>query len=172
MSAQWSPINSPERLPTTAGREFARRFSNLLCELRLQTGIHQRIERLLAEFAEEHPNLRAAYLSRHVDESYFNDGTFGWEAASRPKLHGLAIEGENLFEFMAFAHGLRRHSTPLSTVVNVEELWLEPAPEQPFVLRVSLYHNFPATTILYAPDGDSQEAAATFVGKLKYLRGF
>jgi hypothetical protein len=164
-------IETLEKTPLTAGREFARRFTNTLCELRLPTGIHQRIERLIGEFAEEHPNLRASYISRSVDESYFNDGSCGWEATARPKLQGVAVEGENLYEFLAFANGFRSHSTPLSTVMNIEELWLETAPEQPFTLRVCFYHSFPATTILYAPDGESQEAAVSFIRRVKYLRG-
>ncbi len=161
-----------DKRPTSAGKEFARRFHNLLYELRLQVGIQQRIERILNEFAEVHPNLRGSYLSRSVDESYFSDGSCGWEAAARPKLQGLAIEGDKLFEFLAFAHGIRIHTTPLETIMNVEEIWLETAPEQPFLLRVCLYHSFPATTILYAPDGESQEAALAFLERLKYLRGF
>jgi hypothetical protein len=158
--------------PATAAREFVRRYTNLLCELRLQTGIRQRIETMLNEFAEVHPNLRASYISRDVDESYFNDGSCGWEAAARPKLQGLAIEGENLFEFLSFTNGLRTHTTPLNSIVNVEELWLETAQDQPFVLRISLYHSFPATTLLYAPNGETQEGARAFLQRLKYLRGF
>lgn len=172
MTAEITAGNAKERSTTTAGREFARKYGNLLCELRLQAGIHQRIEKLLAEFAEAHPNVRASYISRDVDESYFSDGSCGWEAAARPKLQGLAIEGEHLFEFLAFANGARMHTTPLSSVMNVEELWMEAAPDQPFVLRVCLYHSFPATTILYAPTGDSQDAAVSFLRRLKYLRGF
>jgi hypothetical protein len=172
MSVQRMSAGVADRTPMTAGREFARRFCNQVCELRLHTGIHQRTERLMREFAEQHPNICAMYLSRTVDESYFSDGSCGWEAGARSKLHGLAIEDNVLFEFLAFAHGLRMHATPLDTIVHVEELWLEPAPDQPFVLRVSLYHNFPATTILLAPDGDSQEAAEAFVRRVKYLRGF
>lgn len=87
-------------------------------------------------------------------------------------MQGIAIEGEHLFEFLAFSHGVRIHTTPLQTIMNVEELWLETAPDQPFVFRVCLYHSFPATTILYAPDGDSQDAAVAFITRLKYLRGF
>ncbi len=155
-----------------AARDFGRRFRNLLCELRLQPGIHQRIETLLTEFAEAHPNVRASYLSRDVDESYFSDGSCGWEASARPKLQGIAIEGETLYEFLAFANGLRMHATPLNTIMNVEELWLEPAADQPFVLRACLFHSFPATTILYAPHPDTQEAAIGFLQRLKYLRGF
>ena len=154
------------------GREFVRRYNNLLCELQLQRGIHQRIERLMNDFAEERPNLRATYISRHLDESYFSDGAYGWEAAARPKLHGMAAVGENLYEFVSFAHGFRAHSTPLNTIVNIEETWMEPAPGQPFVLRVCFYHTFPATTILYAPDGESQDAVTAFVLRVKYLRGF
>lgn len=161
-----------ERQTTAPGKEFVRRFTNMLCELRLQTGIQQRIEKLLSEFGEEHPNLRGSYLSRHVDPSYFSDGACGWEAEAKPKLQGMAIEGENLFEFLAFSNGIRTHTTPISTIMNVEELWLETAPDQPFNLRICLYHSFPATTILYAPDGDSQDAAIGFVHRLKYLRGF
>ena len=126
----------------TPTREFGRRFRNLLCELRLQPGIHQRIETLLTEFTEAHPNLRASYLSRDVDDSYFSDGSCGWEASARPKLQGIAIEGETLYEFLAFANGLRMHATPLNTIMNVEELWLEPAADQPFVLRACLFHSF------------------------------
>lgn len=155
-----------------AGREFVRRFSNLLCELRLQPGIHKRIETILGEFADAHPNVRASYLSRDVDELYFSDGVCGWEANARPKLQGIAIEGENLFEFLAFSNGLRTHTTPISTIMNVEELWLEAAAEQPFVLRACLFHSFPATTILYAPRPDTQDAATAFLQRLKYLRGF
>lgn len=170
-----APINAGsavEPKPNTAAREFVRRFTNLLQELRLQMGIQQRIETILNEFAQAHPNVRASYLSRDVDESYFSDGACGWEAVARPKLQGLAIEGENLFEFLAFAHGLRTHVTPLNTIMNIEEMWLEPAPAQPFVLRASCYHSFPATTLLYAPNGDTQEAALAFLQRLKYLRGF
>ena len=87
-------------------------------------------------------------------------------------MQGLAIVGENLFEFLAFANGLKMHTTPLASVMNVEELWLEPAPDQPFTFRIALYHSFPATTILTATDGDAQEAAAGFLRRLKYLRGF
>lgn len=172
MAAVSGMMQTIENAPMTAGRDFARRFTNYLCELRLQRGIHQRIERLLGDFAEEHPNVRASYLSRFVDESYFHDGACGWEANARPKLHGLAIEGENMYEFLAFANGFRTHCTPLNSIMNVEELWLETAPEQPFMLRICFYHSFPATTILYAPDGECQENAVSFVRRLKYLRGF
>lgn len=164
--------NSVEKIPLSAGREFARRFSNLLCELRLPIGIHQRIDMLMNEFAEEHPNLRGSYISRTVDETYFSDGSCGWEAAARPKLQGIAVDGDRLYEYLAFANGLRMHTTPLESIMNIEELWLETAPEQPFVLRVCMYHSFPATTILYAPDGESQDAAMAFLRRLKYLRGF
>ncbi len=166
------PPNSERVRECVAGREFTRKFRNLLCELRMQPGIHQRAETLLTEFAEAHPNLRASYLSRDVDESYFSDGSCGWEANARPRLQGIAIEGESLFEFLAFANGLRMHATPLNTIMNVEELWLEPAPDQPFVFRACLFHSFPATTILYALHPDSQESAVAFLQRLKYLRGF
>lgn len=71
MAAEITAGHGTEKRATTAGREFIRRFSNLLCELRLQPGIHQRIERLLEAFAEEHPNVRASYLARTVDENLF-----------------------------------------------------------------------------------------------------
>lgn len=156
----------------TAARDYTRRFRNLLTELRLQPGIHQRIESALTEFSDAHPNVRASYISRSVDETYFQDGACGWEAQARPKLQGIALEGENMFEFLAFSHGLRMHTTPIATIMNVEELWLEAAPAQPFVLRVCFYHSFPATTILYAPDAESQEEVISFVKRLKFLRGF
>ncbi len=170
MAAEQAPV--PERRSISAGREFARRFANLLHELRLQPGIQRKAEVLLDEFADAHPNLRASYLSRDVDESYFSDGACGWEAGARPKLQAMAIEGETLFEFLAFSQGLRMHATPLQTVMHVEELWLEPAPQQPFVLRCCLYHSFPATTLLCASTGESQEALHNFLVRLKYLRGF
>ena len=172
MTAESSIAKTPERQAGSPGKEFARRFTNMLCELRLQPGIQNRIEKLLGDFSEEHPNLRGSYLSRHVDPSYFSDGACGWEAEARPKLQGVAIEGENLFEFIAFSNGIRAHSTPISTIMNVEEVWLETAPDQPFTLRICLFHSFPATTILYAPDGDSQDSAVAFAHRLKYLRGF
>ena len=46
-------IETLEKTPLTAGREFARRFTNTLCELRLPTGIHQRIERLIEDSADD-----------------------------------------------------------------------------------------------------------------------
>ncbi len=154
------------------GREFSRRFCNLLCELQLHTGIHRRIENLIQHFVEDHPNLRTTYISRSVDPTYFEDGVCGWEAASRPQLQGLVVAGNNLHEFLAFSHGFRSHVTPLGLVVDIEETWLEPEPAQPFLYRACLYHQFPATTILYAPDGEMQDAATRFVQTLKYLRGF
>jgi hypothetical protein len=163
--------STEERQPGSAGRDFARRFTNMLCELRLQPGIHNRIELLLDEFADAHPNLRGSYLSRHVDHTYFSDGSCGWEADAKPKLQGLALEGENLFEFIAFTNGIRLHSTPVSSIMSVEELWLETAPDEPFALRICLIHSFPATTILTAPDGDGQDSAVAFSHRLKYLRG-
>ena len=165
-------INNPGERPASGpGKDFARRFVNMLCELRLQVGIQNRIEKLLGEFANEHPNVRGCYISRNVDASYFSDGSYGWEADAKPKLQGLAIEGENLFEFIAFTNGLRMHTTPLSSIMNVEELWLETAPDAPFTFRICMFHSFPATTILTAPDGDSQDAAVAFAQRLKYLRG-
>ncbi len=156
----------------TAGGEFVRKFTNLLMELRLQTGIQRRSETLLKEFADAHPNLRASYISREVDATYFADGTYGWEAASRAQLQGLAIEGENLFEFLAFSNGLRMHATPLNTVVHVEEVWMEHAPDQPFNFRACLFHSYPATTMLCASTGEGQNLAHDFLVRLKYLRGF
>lgn len=161
-----------ERRADAAGREFADKFCNMLCELRLQPGTHARIVRTLNEFAEEHPRIRAGYLSREVDESYFSDGACGWEASARPRLQGVALEEGKLFEFLAFSNGLQVHSTSLDAVVDIEELWLEIAPDQPFAMRVTLYHSFPATTVLVASEADGQEAASSFVRRLKYLRGF
>ena len=172
MAADYNAGIANDKRCTTASWEFARRYSNLLCELRLKTGIKHRIETILTEFVEIHPDLRASYVSRDVDESYFSDGSCGWEAAARPKLHGLAIEGENMYEFLAFSNGLRTHCTPLTSIMNIEELWLETAPDQPFVLRISLYHSYPATTVLYAPTGETQDAARAFLQRLKYARGF
>lgn len=172
MAPEVSMGNAPPKAGVVAGREFARRFSNLLVELGLQTGIRRRTEEIVAEFADEHPNIRAFYISRDVDETYFSDGSCGWEAGSRPKLQGIAIENDKMYEFLAFSQGLRTHCTPLETIMNVEELWLETTPSQPFVLRICMYHSFPATTILYAPDGESQDAAVSFLRRLKYLRGF
>ena len=163
---------SVERQPVAPGKDFARRFTNMLCELRLQPGITNRIEKLMSEFADEHPNLRGTYMSRHVDPTYFSDGSYGWEADAKPKLQGLALEGENLFEFIAFTNGMRFHTTPLQTIMNIEEVWLESAPDEPFLFRVCLHHSFPATTILTAPEGDSQDAAVAFIQRLRYLRGF
>ena len=172
MAMEMNSARYSDRSATTAGREFSRKFCNLLIEIRLQAGIHNRIEKVMGDFAEEHPNLRASYISRDVDDSYFNDGSCGWEALAKGKLQGLAIEGDKMYEFLAFANGFRMHATPLETVMNVEELWLESAPSQPFAFRVCLYHSFPATTILTAPTGEGQDAAVSFVQRLKYLRGF
>jgi hypothetical protein len=172
VTAETSLNKTGDRQAGSPGKDFTRRFTNMLCELRLQRGIQNRIEKLMNEFSDMHPNLRGSYLSRHVDSSYFIDGSCGWEADARPKLQGLAIEGENMFEFIAFSNGVRIHTTPLSTIMNIEELWLETAPDQPFTLRICMYHSFPATTILFAPDGDSQDAAVAFAHRLRYLRGF
>ncbi len=172
MATEVNAAKYSDRSAPTAGREFARRFCNLLVEIRLQAGIHKRIEKVIGDFAEEHANLRASYISRDVDDSYFNDGSCGWEAAAKGKIQGLAIEGDKMYEFLAFSNGLRMHATPLDTVMNVEELWLESGPSQPFAFRVCLYHSFPATTILTANSGEGQDAAVSFVQRLKYLRGF
>ncbi len=160
------------RTVTTAGAEFARRFSNALIELRLGPGIHHRIERLMREFSEIHPHLRGSYLSRTPDPKYFEDGTFGWEANARPKLHALAISGDHLHEFMAFAGGFRKSATPLETLLSVEETWIETASDAPFVYSAAFTHSFPSVTTLYAPDPEGQEAAAGFVDRIKYLRGW
>lgn len=157
---------------TTAGREFARKFNNTLVELQLQTGIHRRIENLVSQFAEEHPNLRGSYIAREADESYYQMPDFPPEAITRPKLHGIAIENEHLFEFFAFHHGLRRDVVDLRSIVHIQETWLEPRPEQPFILRIALFHTFPAATVLFATTGETQDAAMDFVARLKYLRGW
>ena len=47
-------IRADERPAGSAGKDFARRFTNMLCELRLQPGIQNRIDKLLGEFADEH----------------------------------------------------------------------------------------------------------------------
>ena len=156
----------------TAGREFARRFNNILCEMQLQNGIHRRIEKLVGEFGEEHAGLRAVFVSREVDDSYFMDGYCPPEAVTRPKLHGLAAEGQALYEFVAFHQGFRREVVDLRTIVHIQETWLEPSPETPFVLRVNLYHNFPAATVLLATSGEMQDLAQDFVARLKYMRGW
>src|SRR5690242_1895000 len=96
MALEASLSRAGERPSSSAGKDFARRYVNMLCELRLQPGIQNRIEKLLTDFSDEHPNLRGSYISRHVDSSYFSDGCCGWEAEAKPKLQGLAIEGENL----------------------------------------------------------------------------
>ncbi|HLI47656.1 MAG TPA: hypothetical protein VKV18_03040 [Chthonomonas sp.] len=172
MSAERIARMADSEQPNSSAALFVHRFKNGLYELQLSPGIFRRIEGLLEEFAQSHPNLRGSYLSHEVDPSYFSDGAYGWEAVHRPRLQGLAIEGETLFEFLAFASGFRMHATPLESIVNIEELWMEPAPDKPFILRVCIYHSFPAATLLYAPTGETQEAAAAFVSRLKYLRGF
>src|SRR5438477_10476394 len=131
---------------TTGGREFARRFSNILCELQLQQGIFRRADQLIAEFAEEHANLRGSYLSREVDESYFPPSQFPPDAVARPKLQGIALDNDKMYEFVAFAHGLRRDVSDIRSIVHLQETWLEPKPEEPFVVRVAIYHTFPAVT--------------------------
>jgi hypothetical protein len=157
---------------TTAAREFARRFNNTLIELQLQTGIHRRIENLVSDWAEQHANLRASFFSREVDESYFQNPDLPAEAITRPKLHALAIEGDHLYEFFAFAHGFRRDVVSLHSIVNIQELWLEPKAEEPFTYRVLLIHNFGSQTVLLATTGEGQDAAQEFIGRLKYLRGW
>ena len=156
----------------TAGREFARKFSNILPELQLQTAIHRRIEDLLQDWGSEHPNLRGTYFGREVDPAYFSDVDNAPEAVSRPKLQGIAIEGEALHEFIAFAHGIRRDVVELGSIVHLQETWVETKPDEPFYYRVVLGHAFGASTILLAPKGEAQDAAQEFVGRFKYLRGW
>ncbi len=161
-----------DRQPRTAGSEFVRRFENALHELRQQPGTYYKTTQLLSEFADLHPNLRGSYISREVDPSYFANGQCGWEAGARGKLQALALEGECLFEFLAFTNGIRMHSTPLSSVMNVEETWLEPSTDQPFVFKACMYHSFPATTLLTACTPEGEESAHEFLARVKYLRGF
>lgn len=163
---------STETTPTTAGREFARKFKNKLCELHLQQGIHKRIELILDQFAEEHPNLRAQYTSREVDESYFQSGLLPAEAFDKPKLQGIAVDGDRAYEFVAFRHGVRVDVSELRSLVHIEETWLEPKPEEPFQYRVVLYHSFQAATVLKASTGEAQDAAQDFIGRVRYLRGW
>ena len=156
----------------TAGGEFARRFLGMMDRLKLTPGIHYRAERLMKEFGENNAHLRGHYLSRSADPRYFADGEFGWEAAARPQLHGLAISGDQLYEFVAFANGFRRHVTPLDTVIGIDEIWLETAPNEPFAYQASLTHSFPSVTGLYALESDSQESALDFIERVKYLKGW
>ncbi len=172
MSAEAVPTGGSRESRQVEGKAFARRFCNLLCELQLQPGIYRRIERIVQDFGIERPALRAVYISRYVDPTYFSEEAYGAEAAAHPQLQALVIEGRNLYEFLAFAQGFRCHTTPISTIVNIEETWLEPEPSQPFLFRACLYHSFPAATILYAPDGDLQEYAMQFLDSLKNVRGF
>lgn len=172
MSAEMTPSGNAREFRQIEGGAFARRFCNLLCELQLQPGIYRRIERLIQDFGMDKPLLRAVYISRSVDPSYFADEAYGALAAERPQLQALVIEGRNLYEFIAFAQGFRSHVTPINSVVNIEETWLEPEPARPFVFRACLYHSFPAATILYAPDGDIQEYAMQFLDVMKHVRGF
>jgi hypothetical protein len=157
---------------TSIGREFARRVNNIACELQLQTGIHHRIERFMEDFAVEHPNLRASYIAREVDESYFQDGFCPPEAAARPALHALCIEGENLYEFVLFAHGFRRDVVDIRSIAQIQETWLEPEKEKPFIFRATLYYTYPSITILRASTGESQDAAQEFLSRLRYLKGW
>lgn len=156
----------------SAGREFARKFTNILPELQLQTSIHRRIEDILQDWSDAHPNLRGSYFGRDVDAAYFQGLDCAPDAATRPKLHGLAIGGEELFEFVAFAHGLRKDIVDLSSIVQLQETWIETKPEEPFVYKVQFLHAFGAATIIVAPTGEAQDAAQEFVGRFKYLRGW
>jgi hypothetical protein len=156
----------------TAGKEFARKFTNALPDLQLHTAIHRRIEDMLEDWASEHPNLRGSFIGREVDPAYFQTIDGAREAAGRPKLQGLAIEGETLFEFVAFAHGIRKDATELSSIVQLSETWVEAKADEPFTYRVELIHNFGAATILMATKCEGQDLAQEFVGRFKYLRGF
>jgi hypothetical protein len=156
----------------TAGREFSRKISNSLYELQLQTGIHQRIESLISDFADEHPNLRASYFSREVDEAYFPSTEYSPEVLARPSMQALAVEGNQLYEFILFAQGFRRDIVELNSIMHIQEIWLEPDPARPFLLRVSLFHNFSARTILLASTGEGQDAIQEFIARLRYLRGW
>jgi hypothetical protein len=156
----------------TPGREFARRFINTLCELHLQQGIHRRIETIANDFAMEHPNVRAMYVSREVDDCYFEDPLLPPGAAARPRMHGIAIDGEQLYEFVAFSHGLRTDVVGLSSIVSIEETWTEPSPETPFVFRVVMTHTPAGATVLLATTGEMQDAVRDFVGRIKYLKGW
>jgi hypothetical protein len=156
----------------SAGREFARKFTNILPELQLQMSIHRRIEDMLEDWAAEHPNLRGSYFGREVDAAYFAEMEGAPDAIARPKLQGLAIEGESLYEFIAFAHGLRRDVVELGSIVHLQETWVETRPEEPFAYRVVLGHTFGAATILTASKGDAQDSAQEFVSRFKYLRGW
>lgn len=157
---------------TTAGAEFARRFNNVLCELQLQTGIYRRIEHLMNVFGQEHPNLRASYISREVDESYLQGPEYPIEALTRPRMQGLAVEGDCIYEFIAFHHGFRRDVVELHSICHIQETWLEPKPEEPFVLRVHIYHDVSAATVLLATTGEAQDAVQEFLTRVKYLRGW
>lgn len=159
-------------LATTPGREYVRRFNNTLVELQLQTGIHRRIENLLNDWAAEHPNLRASYMSREVDPGYFQDPEYPPDALARPKLQGLAVEGERLYEFVAFAHGLRRDVVDLRSIAQIQETWLEPKVDEPFVYRIALMHSFGAATVLLATTGETQDVAQDFLARLRYLKGW
>ena len=77
-----------------------------------------------------------------------------------------------MFEFIAFAHGLRKDVVELSSIVQLQETWVETKPEEPFLYRVELIHAFGAATILTASKGESQDSAQEFVGRFKYLRGW
>lgn len=161
-----------ETIANNPGREFARKFSNTLVELQLQAGIHRRIENLVNDWAAAHPNLRASYLSREVDASYFQSDDCPPEALSRPKLQAIAVEGDRMYEFVAFTNGFRRDITQIESIVHLQETWLEPKPDEPFVLRVAIYHAFPAATILLATTGEQQDLIQDFLTRLKYLKGW
>jgi len=156
----------------TPGREFARKFNNTLVELQLQTGIHRRIENLMNDWAAEHPNLRASYISREVDAGYFQGEDSPPEALSRPKMQGIAVEGDRMYEFVAFAQGMRRDVAQLESIVHIQETWLEPKADEPFVLKVVLYHTFPAATVLLGSTGDQQDMIQDFLTRVKYLKGW
>jgi len=156
----------------TAGREFARKYTNTTTELQLQEGIYRRIDTILNDFADEHPNLRASIVLREVDESYFPSPQYPVEALTRPSLQGIAIDTSTIFEFVAFSHGLRCDVVELNSIVHIQEQWLEPKPEEPFILRTTITHNFPAITVIRASTGESQDAVREFIARLRYLRGW
>ena len=67
---------------------------------------------------------------------------------------------------------MRRDVTDLRSIIHIQEVWLEPKPEEPFVYRVALYHDFSSATMLLATSGEAQDSAQNFIARLKYLRGW
>ena len=157
--------------PTPPGKEFATRFTNSLTELQLTVGIYRRIERLMDEWAADHTVVRASYIGREVDSVYFQGGNWPAEALARPKLQGLAIDESHLYEFIAFAHGFKTGVSDTKSIVEIEEIWLEPKVDEPFQYRVMLHHEFGVATVLTSATGEGQDAIRSFVGRFNYLRG-